>query len=596
MRITYSVGLDRPAAHRAEITLRLEGLDSGPIDVVFPSWVPGSYTIRPIARNVRGLRAVATPSGSALVTERMDKSRWRITVGPEPAVRIEYSVYGHELLTRTLDVTDEHLFLNAAYCLPYVDGHKDGECDLELHVRPEWRILTELREVERVPPTFRAATYDELVDSPVDCGTPVVLPIAPKGVAHRIVLCGQGGNYEAHRLEGDVTKIVEATARLFGELPNEPYTFFYHLTDRLEGGLEHRRSSSMVVPRTVFRPESDYVGFLRLTSHEYFHRFNVKRIRPKALGPFDYTRENYTHLLWAMEGTTDYYAPLLLRRAGLTSPTQYLERIAKDIHQYLETPGRLVTSLEEASFLSWIDQYHWYEETPNQSVSYYLKGALVSLCLDLEVRHRSENRSSLDEVFRTLWKEYGAREIGLDEDELLPIAERATGLALGEFFGRFVSGTEEIDFGSFARYAGLALAPLEKKPEPGEDGPAGYLGIDFEKSNGWARVRTVRDGSPGRRAGLSPGDEIVALDHVRVPFEQFGNALKRYPAGSSVDLAIFRRGYLAHRTVTTGQAPPETLVFSAIAEPSELQKQIYEAWLDSPWSPPKPKPAEPRAP
>ncbi|HEV2166256.1 MAG TPA: M61 family peptidase, partial [Thermoplasmata archaeon] len=265
MRITYSVAIAPPSEHRIEVALRISGIPPGPLDLVFPSWVPGSYTIRPIARNVRGLRGRSQPSGADLPISRVDKARWRCSVGPESDLRIDYSVYGHELITEGLDVTEDHLFLNAALCLPYVDGHKDEPHELELHVRPDWQILTELREVERVPPTFRAASYDELVDSPVDCGTPVVLPIAPRGKPHRIVLCGRGGNYEAHRLAADLTKIVEATAKLFGELPEERYSFFFHLTDRRDGGLEHRSSTSIVVPRTIFRPESDYLGFLKLS-------------------------------------------------------------------------------------------------------------------------------------------------------------------------------------------------------------------------------------------------------------------------------------------------------------------------------------------
>jgi predicted metalloprotease with PDZ domain len=588
VKIAYSIGVEHPHDHEARITLQLEGAGPGPVDLVFPSWVPGSYAIKPYPRNVLGLRALDPGSGAELPVERIDKGRARVGPSPSGTVRVEYSVYGHALITEGLDVTSEHLFLNAGLCLPYVDGQKDGPHDLVLHVPPDWKILTELREVERAPPTYRAATYDELVDAPVDCGNPTVLPIHPMGIPHRIVLCGSGGNYEAHRVQTDLTKIVEATAKLFGELPPERYTFFYHLGDRRDGGLEHRSSASMVIARTSFRPETDYQAFLRLTSHEYVHRFIVKRIRPKVLGPFDYTRENYTRLLWAMEGTTDYYAPLLLRRAGLTSAPKYLERIAKDVREYREIPGRLVTSLEEASLLSWIDLHQRYENTVNQSVSYYLKGALVSLCLDLEIRHRTENRSSLDEAFRTLWREYGSKEVGLEEGELETVLERSSGLDLSEAFRRYVRGTDEVDFSAFLAYAGLTLAPDERPADPAEDAPAGYLGVEFENSNGFARIRSVRHGSPGRLAGLSPGDEVVAMDASRVPFDQFANALKRYPAGSEVELTLFRRGLLTRVTATTGTAPPEKLLIRPLDDAPELAKRIYASWLDAPWPPAKP--------
>ena len=435
MRLAYSVRVDHPTEHRAQFALHADGIEEPAFDVVFPSWVPGSYTFRPIARNVQGLRARGRPSGAPLAADRREKGRWRVEARGERSVDVEYSVYGHELITEALDVTEEHLFLNAALCLPYVDGHKEEPCEIEIAVRPAWTIVTELAQSARSPPRFRAANYDELVDSPIDCGRPLVVPMTARGRAHRISLCGVGGNFEVHRLEADLARIVEATAALFGELPSEPYTFFYHLTDRRDGGLEHRSSASMVIPRTAFRPESEYQGFLRLSSHEYFHRFNVKRIRPKVLGPFDYTKENYTRLLWAMEGTTDYYATLLIRRAGIVSPSKYLEGVAKDVLRYREIPGRLSKSLEEASMAAWVDLYQPYEETVNQSVSYYLKGALVSLCLDLDMRRRTQHRSRLDDVMRALWRDVGARAVGLAAEELLPVAERATGIDLKEFFG-----------------------------------------------------------------------------------------------------------------------------------------------------------------
>jgi predicted metalloprotease with PDZ domain len=587
MRIHYSVAVERSSDHRAEFTLDLSGLEGPSVDLVLPSWVPGSYKIRDPARNVRSLQAFAPPAGTPLRVERAEKARWRIELAGAKAIRVRYSVYGRALITEGLDITAEHLFLNAGLCLPYVDGHKDEPYELAVHVPAGWTVVTELAEVERQPPTFRASTYDELVDSPVDCGTPTILTIRPRGVPHRIVLCGTGANYEPHRLEADLGKIVEATARMFGGLPMSRYTFFYHLADQRGGGLEHRMGTAIVVPRTYFRPESDYQKFLDLSTHEYFHLFNVKRIHPKVLGPFDYTKEVYTRYLWLMEGTTSYYTPLLVRRAGLRTPAKFLEEFAEQIRTYRDIPGRLVRSLEEASLTSWIDLYQPYEETVNQSVSYYLKGALVSLCLDLEIRHRTENRSSLDDVMRLLWAEHGSREVGFAEDELIPIAERASGLDLKEFFRRHVAGTDEVDFESFVRYAGLALGAKEKTVEPGDDPDAGYLGVELENASGFTRLKAVREGSPARRAGLSPGDEVVALDGSRVSFEEFPKALKRFPAGATVDLALFRRGYLLHVPVTTGQAPPEKLQLTPVAEPTELEKRIYESWAAAAWEPPK---------
>ncbi len=335
-------------------------------------------------------------------------------------MEVLYQVYGHALVTEGFDVTPEHLFLNAALGLPYVDGHQEDPYEVVLHVPSEWRVYTELARVAESPTRLRARNYDELVDSPIDCGQPVELGFHADGVPHSIVLCGTGGNYEPHRLEEDLRKIVEAAHRIIGEPPSPHYTFFYHLTDVRDGGLEHTSSNSCVIPRNMFQPASSYRGFLALTSHEYFHAYNVKRIRPAALGPFDYTREMYTKLLWWMEGTTDYYGWIVLRRAGLLTPARSLEELAKLGTKLLQIPGRRVQSIEESSWLAWIDYYRPQENTPNRSVSYYDKGFLVSWALDLEIRTRTENRASLDDVVRALWKEYGRPGVGVPEDALVP--------------------------------------------------------------------------------------------------------------------------------------------------------------------------------
>ncbi len=583
MQIRYVASAAEPSDHRGEFAIDLDGVTEPSLDLVLPAWVPGSYHILPYSRTFGELKAVRPSDGRPLPVARVDKARWRVSTQGESRVRVEYSVYGHDLVTEGFDLTPEHLLLNAGLCLPYADGHRSEPVEVELKVPADWTVVTELAPVEGAARRFSARDYDELVDQPIDAGTPIVVTIRPKGIPHRIVLCGEGGNYELARLEEDLAKIVTSAIDLVGGTPLTSYTFFYHLTDRPDGGLEHASSNSCVIARTAFRPKENYLRFLDLTSHEYFHLYNVKRILPKAFQPFDYTREVYTRLLWWMEGSTDYFGYLVLRRAGLVTPAQYLEHYAKGIKRYLETPGRRI-SLEDASFLSWIDHYQPYEETPNRSISYYLKGELVTLALDLEIRHATENRASVETVLRTLWTEYGAVGRGLQEDELLLVANRATGLDLGGFFARYVSGSDDLDFDAVGRHAGLSFGPKPKPPDDDTDDP-GYLGLTVEDSGGVPRVRVALSGGPGRRAGLTPGDEIVALDGVRVRYDGFEKALGRYPAGSPVELAIFRRGYLRRVTVTTGPPPPEKYAFRQVADPDPIARRVYEGWLGVPWEP-----------
>ena len=585
MEILYTVRADSPSEHRGRFSIDLDRVSSPTVDLVLPSWVPGSYHILNYSRGFRDLVARRGPDGAPLRTERVDKARWRIETEGASRIHVDYTVYGHQLVTEGFDLTPEHLFVNAALCLPYVDGHSSEPSSVALDVPTDWTVITELEELPGTPPRYRARTYDELVDSPIDVGRPIVLTVRPAGIPHRICLCGEGGNYDAHALEQDISKVVEAAVALVGDSPLSRYTFFYHLTNVPDGGLEHASSTSCVVSRTTFRPPEAYRHFLSLTAHEYLHLYNVKRIRPKVLGPFDYTRENYTRLLWWMEGTTDYFTYLVLRRAGLYTPDQFLEQRAKVVKEYLDIPGRNRVSLEESSLITWIDHYQPFEETPNQSVSYYTKGDLVSMCLDLEIRHQSEARSSLETVLRLLWNEYGKVGRGLEEDELLPVVNRATGLDLTSFFDRFVRGTEELDLPAFARHAGLMLAPKAKRPDEADEPEPGDLGVAVEDAGGLIRVRTSFVGRPGRTAGLTPGDEIIAINGAKVLYADLEKALEKCPPGTPVELTVFRRGYLHRVPLTTGVPPPRRYALTPVESPSELERKVYESWVGSPWAP-----------
>lgn len=586
MHIRYRVDATHPEGHRGRFSIELGGVASPILDLVVPSWVPGSYHLVNYVRGFRDLVARAEPEGTPLTTDRVESSRWRIHTQGHAEVRVDYLVYGHEMVTEAFDLTSDHLFLNAALSLPYVDGHQSEPVEVELHLPADWSIVTELEEVRTHPPTFRARNYDELVDSPLDAGHPLVLTVRPQGIPHRISLCGEGGNYEAHRLEEDLTKVAEATMRLVGDSPLTGYTFFVHLNDVPDGGLEHATSNSGIVARTLFQPQERYEQFLSLESHEYFHLYNVKRIRPKVLDSFDYTRENYTRLLWWMEGTTDYFSDLVLRRANLYAPARYLEEEAKWAKLLLETPGRRSLSLEELSQIAWTEYYQPYEESPNQSVSYYVKGHVVSLCLDLEIRHRSETAASLESVLRLLWAEYGKPGRGLGEDELQSVAERATGLGLEEFFARYVRGTTEVDLDRFSRHAGLTFGPKPKAPDDTSPVP-GYLGVRHKDAGGFLRITHVLLDTPAYRAGISPGDEVVALNGTKVAAASFPKDLEAYPPGTPLDLALFRRGYLRHVALTTGAPPPEKYQFGPVGDPTDLAKRVYQAWVGAPWEPAK---------
>lgn len=586
--IRYTVDpLDLPG-HKIRVTIEVvRPASMGPkVTFAMPVWTPGAYIVREYARNVRAIRAV-TQDGHPLPVRKESKNTWVVDAGEATHFSFSYSVYGHELSSHGLDISPEHIYLNGAGAFCEVNGQKKIPLELEIHPPANWKVYAELPEISKDPPRFRARDFDELLDTPIDVGNPQVHTIRPSGVTHDLVFCGPAGAVPGHKVEEDVGRIVEATRKLFGLLPMDHYTFFYHLGEKSDGGLEHARSTSIVMPHTVFRPRKDYEFFLDVTCHEYFHLFNVKRIRPEVLGPFDYSRENYTHLLWLSEGTTDYYTYLLLRRAGLFSPKKYLSEVAKQIKKYREIPGRLVQSLEESSFDTWIDLYRPYEATKNVSISYYLKGGLVSLCLDLELRKRTGGTKSLDDVMRHLWNNFGSRGVGIGENALPGEVRAATGEDVGEFFASYVSGLQELDFETFLGYAGLSLNPAEKEKEgrdpEEEEGVPAYLGIESEKVRENPRIKNVTEGSPAQRSGLTPGDEIVAFDGTRVTFDGLSEALKRYAPGESAEVAFFRRGRLTSLTVVFGKAPPEKWVIKPREEATKEQMDLAAHWLDAGW-------------
>jgi predicted metalloprotease with PDZ domain len=580
----YGAHIEDAAAHRAAFSVRIPVRDGAPVEIVLPAWVPGSYHIRDGVRFVYRLRAQDPKDGRALRVDRLEKARWRIQPDHAAVVEALWEVYGNDLITEAVDVDDTHFFLNAALCLPYVEGRKEEPVELVVHVPDGWKVYSELPIVGQHPTRLRAPDYDTLVDNPIDCGTPEEHWIRPAGIPHRFLFCGTGGNLEPHRLEQDLTRAVEAAIRLFGESPVTQYTFFYHLTDRPDGGLEHANSCSIVASRNAFRPSKSYRRALVIATHEYLHLYNVKRIRPNVLGPFDYTQENYTRLLWWMEGTTDYYAYLLLRRAKVLSLPHFYELIAELVRRYLDTPGRSAQSLEELSIGTWTDLYRAHEETPNRSVSYYLKGLLVSLALDLEIRHRTENRASLDDALLKLWRDFGRVGRGIPEDGLLAVVNAASGIDMSDFFRRHVSGRDEVDLPRVVRFAGLTLAPKERDPK--EEDESGWIGVQFRDEKGVPRLSTVYDGSPARRAGLSPGDLIIALDGGRMSFDRFEKVWERYPPGASVEVAYFRRDLLRKTTLTTSRGPPEKYTFTPVDAPTELERRIFESWLETPWEKP----------
>jgi predicted metalloprotease with PDZ domain len=577
-RTRYVLRIPAPHTHLVEVEARFTdvgGLPPG-LDLRMAAWTPGSYLVRDYARHVDGVEAVAD-DGRALAVEKIDKATWRVHHGSAREVVVRYRVFAHELTVRTSHVDASHAFLNGAPTFLWLEPRAHEPFEVVFVAPRGWHVVTALR---RDGDAWHAADLDELLDSPFHAGPEAPHELEVGGRPHRFALWGRpdgGGVATLDKLYTDAARIIESYAALFGGLPYDHYCFMLMLAPGAYGGLEHRASTALLANPFAFATPKRYDELLELVSHEFFHLWNVKRIRPRALGPFDYGRENYTRSLWVAEGLTSYYDRYTVRRARLMPPKRYVERIADEWGKLLDIPGRRRQSIEESSFDAWIKLYRPDENSVNSTVSYYLKGGLVCLTLDLEIRRRTEGAKSLDDVARRLWTEYGQRGRGYDDGDVQGEMERATGLELGPFFDACVRGREDPDLGGALRAAGLTLRP---KAEKGDDAdrPPGWLGVNTRVDAGRLVVSAALAGGPAEAAGLYAGDEILAVNGFRVDERSLGERMAARRPGDAARVTVFRRDELREVEVVLGDKPPS---WEIVRDPDagDAENALLASWL-----------------
>jgi predicted metalloprotease with PDZ domain len=579
--IHIQVRMPQPWKHQFEVAMTLSGFIERELDLVMPTWTPGSYLIREYSRHVQQFSAT-TGSGKELRWHKKSKNRWCILKEQASNIIVRYRVYAFEVSVRGCFLDDSRGYISGAGLFMFVHGYLDKPYRIHIEPDPSWKhISTALEPLRSQPGSFLAPDFDTLLDCPIEIGNQEILAFQVGGIPHRVSLYGEG-NYDAARLCEDMRRIVETAIQVVGEIPFSHYTFLVQLQPDGNSGIEHSNSCSLQVSRWSFQTEEGYQKFLTLVAHEYFHLWNVKRIRPQALGPFDYSEENYTHMLWVSEGFTEYYDDLIVRRSGLMQPGTYLKRLSSVIQTFQETPGRLLESAADASFDAWIKSYRQNENTANASVSYYTKGSLIALVMDLEIRHRTENRT-LDDVMRLLYQSYH-RDLnrGFTDAEFRTACEEVAGGNLDEIFDGYAYGTEEIDF---ARYFGYAGLKFEDSGEDDEASAQSYLGITAGNVEGSFVVLGVTAGGPAYEQGINVRDEIIAMDGFRVNSESLSARIKETPPGSRLEILVSRAGKMRIIPVVTERKSPKRFRLSRIQDPALKQKLIFEEWLAAPWEP-----------
>jgi predicted metalloprotease with PDZ domain len=582
--IAYTVSMTRPQTHLLEVEARLRYAASAPasVDLLMPVWTPGSYLVREFARHVQDFAAQdGGGGGRALEWSKVNKNTWRVRTAGVRELRVRYSVYANELTVRTNELNDRHAFWNNAALLLYPDGFLGAPSTLRVQPFDGWTIATGLPAAAGERDTFRAENFDVLYDSPFLAGNFKVVSFEVKGVPHRVVIDGEG-NYDPERVRREVQRIVEAEVALMGEIPYHDYTFLLMLGPTGGGGLEHLNSTALMWRRFGFATPDDRRGFHTLVAHEFFHLWNVKRIRPDALGPFDYTQENYTRLLWVAEGITSYYENQFVRRAGLTTDKQYLDTIARDIQSLQETPGRFERSAEESSFDTWIKQYRPDENNVNSTVSYYDKGAILGILLDLEIRRRSGGARTLDDVMRALYNDFYKQNRNYTPADFQRVAEQAAGAGLEEFFRAYVRGHEELNYNAALEWVGLRLDTSSNaagRPAAEE----AYLGASLEQVGERLNVRNVPAGTPAYEQGLNAFDQIISVDGYRATRDSLNARLADKRPGDTLALTVFRADELRTFTIKLGARANAAYRIIPVVRATDAQKRNYQAWLGAPF-------------
>lgn len=582
--IRFRVSVPDPHNHLLHIRLDIEGLgDAESVDLCMPVWSPGSYLVREYARHVQNLRATDT-EGDRRRTRKLDKATWQVDTSHRNAVVVEYEVFSHDLNVRGNHVDDTHAFFNGVSTYLYPKGRTDEAVEIEI-VPPEgrgWDIYTGLQTLGPTQQRFSAPDFDTLFDCPVEMGIHRPLEFEAEGKNHQMIFWG-ASNADREALREDLPKIIEANRAVFGELPYEDYLFITLCGDTGGGGLEHRNSTALLYARDNFRRgeepggrDDGYLNFLRLACHEHFHAWNIKRIRPEVLGPFDYQQENYTRDLWTVEGVTSYYDTLGLLRAGFIDANGYMERLLARIFRYEQIPGRFRQSLEDASFDAWIKLYRPDENTINSTVSYYLKGELICALLDLKIRAETGAKYSLDSVLSHLWEHYfQADGSGYPEGGYAAIIEDVTGVEMDAFFNAHIRGVDPLNWDSYLAPMGLELERVCESPNKG------WLGAKTAEKEGRLRVISVPSGCPAQTGGIYAGDELVALDGAKLTGENFSQLLADREPGEQVSFHVFRRGVLREYTVELGTPPADTYRIRTREDASEDARRGLKSWLGS---------------
>ena len=567
--IEYHVHIEHPDRHRMTVSVHRDA-PAGPTRFHLPAWTPGSYLIREFSRYLSEPSA-SLEDGTVLPVTKTAKGSWEVDLPHAARLTFRYEVTGHELTVRTTHIDGTHAFFTGTNALVRVEGAEASSHRLAVTAPEGWQVHSSLPSAGAAG-VSEAASYDVLADGFIEAGPMAAHAFEILGVPHRCVFWGADMlEIDHERLQEDIRSIVETNARLFGgTLPYDEYLFVFHITASDRGGLEHLTGTVLATPWSFFETDDGYRSMLGLIAHEHFHVWNVKRIRPAALGPFDYQNENYTTGLWVAEGFTSYFDSLVCLRAKVWSSEHYVADLQRSLERYVRTPGRFAQSVAQSSFDAWIRLYRPDEETPNRTVSYYLKGAMVALALDLTIRDETDGEFDLATVMRGLWRQFEQDGAGFDDREMAARIQAQCSVDVTERLHAWVFATEDPDFAPLFASHGLRFA-LQKHDAP-------YLGVETKRVNGKRVVKHVLDDGPNAGGTLYAGDTLVAVDHREVTGANWDAHAKRWTTDRPRTVHVLRRGRLLETSVHARADVLRDVLLEPVAEPDARAARLREKW------------------
>lgn len=583
--LRYELGFERPGTHLMDVTIHATDLKGATVEFAMPDWAPGAYAIENYAGNIQRFRAVAA-DGKELRWRKMDSQTWRIELGGSSEVTVSYQVFADTLRNNQAQYNERHVFIGGPAVWMYLEGGKERPVDLSIAVPAGWKVATGMERTSEH--RFHAADYDWFADAPIEIAAFAEKDFQVLGTTYHVIVHDVQGGKDFTKFTQDVQKFVEIIVPMFQPVtggaqaaPFKDYWFLFHIWPNTGGGLEHLNSTQInysldwdamePVPGRV----NQYNTKLFVAAHEFFHAWNVKRLRPRPLGPFDYSQMVHTPSLWISEGLTSYYGSLSLERSGLLTPQQYLDGIADLITRFEQEPGRQERTIEDTSWDTWYPRNENGPQTNlrNTFYSYYDGGQVMGHILDFAIRQDTHNQKSLDDWMRLLYSRYALPKPGFQPEDAVKAASEVAGTDLSEIFSQYISGKKPIPYETYFAYAGIVV---EKQVDSGK----AWLGITSDKSDdGHAKIRNVIPGSPAETGGLDREDIVLAVDGRQVNTDAFPKAIAEHKPGDTVRITVSRLGLLKELSVTLTANPNPTYKLKPMENQTDQQKAMYNSWM-----------------